>query len=260
MNTPSLFVEKSVTWTKVVEADSGFIYYRSSAGAIRWLQSCHLCGQPGDKWCLQCSSTYCDQDFLKSHHISANQIATKAISREKSGLANIDREDFIFHQWSTKEVPQLQEGDHPCINCLREQPVKLCSVCWDSYCQRCFELVHHIGALKDHKSLNLNRAKLAWYVEPNKDDAKMDQYVNGFTGEARTEKPPELMSDSERVLLQNWTNYRATKEEYSQVVQNLRTELNTALIEKDKVTVEMAKLANQIKQRLEDRKKTGGKR
>lgn len=259
----SVSSECNPSWSRVEESENHLVYYRNNLNEIRWLQDCKTCGKGSEKWCLQCGSSYCEKDFVKVHCADMKQVSDPIVLREYSRTAKIDRSQFLFHQWAPREMP-LEENtinsDELCIHCKRIKASKLCAECWDPYCQRCFELVHHIGGLKDHKPLNMTRAKLAWFILPNHENPNHDLYINGFTGENRSDKPPELMSDLERVLSQNWTNHRKAKEEYFSVVEDLRAQLDIAIVERDKVTVELAQLANQIKQKLEERKKNSGKK
>jgi hypothetical protein len=233
------------------------IYYHNTVTSeTSWLLPCNICFTSADKWCLQCNVSYCDSHFQKRHTVA---------NTTKEGDA--DQEHFSTHQWSLYEIESTKEEatsgqDEYCLHCEVKIASRLCSICWDAYCNRCFDLIHHVGALKEHKPLNLKRAKLGWFIKRGKTEDERDLYVNGFTGDERSEKPTELMNDLERILLQNWKSHEKAVEDYSKIVEDLREKVEKATKERDKVTVELATLANQIKTKLEERKKQikGGKR
>ena len=263
--------ENAEYWVRVKDNENDSIYYFNTVTQeSSWLAPCSICYKTADRWCLQCNLSYCDKHFIKKHFPGNEHTADTFVPEDYT----IDRNELKFHQWSVFELDQkepLKEGEEYCINCEKKPALKLCVVCWDPYCNKCFDIVHHLGALKEHKALNIKRAKLAWYAIRKKsaplnssdliDYCEEDHltYVNGFTGEQTVEKPTDLMSDLERILLQNWKTHQKAMEDYSKIAQDLEIQLEIAQKEKDKVSVQRAQLANQIKQKLEEAKKKGKK-
>ncbi len=176
----------------------------------------------------------------------------KPVSLERK---QIEANDFALHEWSQNELEDqmtkedLGEGDEYCVRCIVKVSTKLCAVCWDGYCNKCFDIVHHVGALKTHKPLNYKRAKMTWYIQRAK-NGRPETYINGANGDIRLEKPLELMSDLERVLLENWKMHNRAVEGYFQKVEELQKDLVNSKRERDKVTVEMAQLAANFKAKM----------
>ena len=235
-------------WSRVHDEENDTIYYVNSlSNETRWLAPCSICYNQADKWCIQCSASYCLKHFASKHPLNEKEFQDRNIDDP-----SITHENISFHQWSLRELPSIETDEEICVDCNRRVATKLCSICWDAYCQGCFERVHHVGFLRDHKALNLKRARLTWYILPSDSG---ETYVNGFTGEKRTEKPVELMTDVERALLQNWTSHQKTMEEFSERAEELEKQLEKLKTERDKTTVELAQLAHQIKTKIEERKK-----
>jgi hypothetical protein len=268
-------------WVRMKEESNDSIYYYNTISqGSAWLSPCSTCYRTSDKWCIQCKLSYCERHFLTTHFPNNEHLVDCLLPENQV----IDRNELRFHQWSTfeldNEMEPLQDGDEYCINCECKPAMKLCAVCWDPYCHKCFEIVHHVGALKEHKGLNIKRAKYTWYgerEEKNHEDKNKPMncldlqdyrledhiiYVNGFTGDRTKEKHTDLMSDLERILLQNWKTHQKAVEDYSKIAEDLDRELNKAQQEKDKISIQRAQLAHQIQTKIEDaqKKKKKGKK
>lgn len=140
-------------------------------------------------------------------------------------------EEMKAHRWSTYEVGKKEvaekDNDVYCIECKLRLATKMCDHCWDPYCNVCFDRVHHNGALKEHKGLNYQRAKLQWHIV--KRPGLPDLYIDGLRGGLETEiKPRELMTDLEKVLSDNYVAFKEVAEDYEQQVEAIEKKLGRA--------------------------------
>jgi len=233
--------------------ESGKIYYQNGeTNESTWLMPCVICYRTGDRWCVDCKEPYCEKHFIKKHMPLEEDDHQAA---EEAGLTN--------HSWSLCEEgfqePLLSNNDEHCIYCNVKVATKLCNECWDPYCNTCFSLSHRVGTLLTHKGLNYKRAKMAWYCKRGAIPVSMansaapmpqDRYINGATGQVTPMKPAELMSDLERVLLENLKSHRFTVNQQSETIEKLQREMDKANRENNKTLVDLAKL-NQVMRKKE---------
>lgn len=215
-------------WVRTLDGDKKIYYYNTMTGESTWLAPCQICFRTGEKWCLDCKSTYCDKHYAKIHR------------NEKDP----EYETLRKHKWSKNELGQEREpleksDDVYCIECNMKVATKLCDVCWDPYCSKCFDLVHHVGYLKQHKGINIHRAKLQWYCV-RQQEPEPDYYINGATGEKTYEKPKELMTELEKILTENFFTHKEAAEEYVKQIEELQFELEKTKYEKDQLLLQNA--------------------
>ena len=88
------------------------------------------------------------------------------------------------HTWSLTEIEKekLDPGDVYCIECKRRAAKRMCTTCWDPYCDTCFKIVHHIGMLKTHGTIAYRRARSGWTCIKGRMRGEQDYYVHGTTG------------------------------------------------------------------------------
>lgn len=244
-------------WERKFDENRKIYYYNDDSNETCWLMPCIQCYKNGDRWCVECKQPYCEKHFLKKHMPLDDEDRTEA---ETAGLTT--------HTWSLYEEgfvePLLASTDDYCIACGLKAATKLCNECWDPYCHSCFALTHRVGALQNHKGLNYKRAKMAWYLQRNEGKVLEDgitpmpeQYVNGANGQISTVKPPELMSDLERVLLQNMKSHRFTIEQQLELIEKLYTEIEKANLANNKTMVDLAKLNQAVKNKKDSKEKDG---
>ncbi len=215
-------------WVRTMDGNKMIYYYNTLSGDSSWLAPCQVCFRCGEKWCLNCKSTFCDKHYAKVHR------------NEKDP----EYDSLRKHRWSKNELGQDREAleqidDVYCIECNMKMATKLCDVCWDPYCSKCFDLVHHVGYLKEHKGINIRRAKLQWYCVRQK-DPEPDYYINGATGDKTFEKPMELMTDLEKILTENFNTHKQAAESYVKQIEELQYELEKAKYERDQLLLENA--------------------
>lgn len=236
-------------WVRTLDTqnNNSVYYYNTHSGESAWLAPCSVCFRSGEKWCIDCQCTYCDKHYAKKHR-----------NEKDPNHAALRKHKWAKNETNTEREPLEQEGDTHCVECGVKVATKLCDTCWDAYCTRCFELVHHVGALKLHKGVNYRRAKKQWYCvkqalpEP-------DYYVNGASGEKTFEKPPELMTELERVLSENFKTHKVAAEEYVKKVEELQFELEKIRYERDNLLLENAQLLQQSRAKPEASAAVAGK-
>jgi hypothetical protein len=223
-------------WVRYFDQQQNIYYLNAVTGASAWLLPCCQCQEAADRWCITCKRSYCEHDFRKRHGKSA--------IREK-------------HKWQFKELLDtivLPPGEEYCVACVRKGAFKMCLECWEPYCLTCFGLVHHVGALKLHKSMPYKRAKMGWMTV--KDYANgTEKYVHGETGDTTTERPLDLYSDLERLMFENINIHKAALEEHAQLIEKLKAELEVVQKEKERAVVETSKALNEMRARAAEREK-----
>jgi hypothetical protein len=230
-------------WVRALDTNEQIYYYNTKTGETTWLAPCSICYKPGERWCKGCNVTYCEKHYLKQHRI-------------------YDEMELEEHRWIPKEEDISREEiinpneEEYCVDCGVKIATKMCDICWDPYCQKCFDLVHHVGALREHKALNYARAKKQWYTV-KKYGKEPDQYVNGETGETTTEKPQELMTDLEIVLIENIKSHQAATETYLKQIEDLHIDLEKATKERDKLVIDNAFLSQTAAQSNTKKNKKG---
>ena len=219
-------------WVRCFDAQHNIYYTNSVTGASAWLQPCCSCHKTSDRWCIDCRLPYCDHDFTKKHG--------KKEIKEK-------------HRWQFKElfdpVP-LQPGDEYCIACQHRAAFKMCIECWDPYCLSCFSLVHHVGALKHHKSIPYKRAKSGWRAVRDYEN-KTETYIHGETGETSIEKPYDLYTEEEQIILENINSHQAAAAEHKITIEKLQAEYDIVQKERDYAVVETTKAINEWRAKVE---------
>jgi hypothetical protein len=205
-------------WIRNVDERQNVYYYNQQTGESRWLPPCCVCGLEGQRWCLECGTAYCEIDYDKSHGPKSN-------------------EEMQNHTWSLTEYEKdhLKPGEVYCIECNRRVGTRTCLSCWDTYCDDCFTYVHHVGALKDHKSIAYRRAKKGWMCVKGRVQGEPDYYVHGRTGETTYEKPIELMTDQEKLYYENFLSHKKVAEEQVQKIEQLQYEVEAAQYERDTI-------------------------
>lgn len=211
-------------------------YYNQQTSESRWLPPCAICGQESHKYCSDCGVAYCEPDYDRNHAEDAD-------------------ETMQNHAWSLTEYEKdkLLPGEVYCIECKRRAAKCMCTSCWDVYCDDCFKFVHHIGALRAHKSIAYKKAKKGWMCVRARLPGESDYYVHGTTGETKYEKPEELMTDQERIYYENFKQHQAAAEEQVKQIEKLQYDLEAANYERDTILFEALQgggnLTNVLKKR-----------
>ncbi len=204
-------------WVRQVDNKQQVYYYNMKTGETRWLAPCVICGKGSDRWCADCRVSYCEKDYKKMH--------------EGEGA----HPDMAEHDWSAAEIEKdvLKPGEVYCIECKRRNGVRMCTTCWDPYCDTCYKGVHHKGALRGHDYISYKEAKLGWMIVKAKFPGEDDYYVHGTTGETTYTKPFELMTESEKIFYNNFMEHKRTAEEHVQRIDELQVELESAKYDRD---------------------------
>lgn len=206
----------SDAWIRNINERGQVYYYNQQTEESRWLPPCCCCGKEAERWCSECSASYCVEDYTNVHN------------------PEID-EDMGNHTWSAAELTKdvLKPGQAYCIECKKRAATKVCLTCWDNYCNECFKFVHHVGDLRNHDTIGYRRAKQGWStVKPTDKDARV-YYVNGRTGETTYDKPRELMTPSEQEFYDNFMSHRQAAESYVTTIDELQNEVEALKYERD---------------------------
>lgn len=241
---PLISQDKSIAydadWTRYIDKSNNVYYVNSINGESAWLAPCCSCLKPSDRWCLQCRSAYCKKDFTRVHTPTTE---------------GKDTSDQSKHRWYFQELqdsPRLEKDEVICISCNRNVGRKMCMDCWDVYCQPCFKSAHHNGALRQHRALPYQRAKLGW-IFVRSDGRLPDHYINGATGTASQDKPVEMMSDVEKVMLKSCEVYASASKGHIELIHKLRAELVSAELDRDNALIESGKVLQEIRAKAREK-------
>jgi hypothetical protein len=218
-------------WIRTVDENENIYYYNVKSGESAWLRPCRICYRSSDKFCRECSVSYCERHFVKLH------------ANDAGG------EGFSAHHWQVKEEGSRDEigpEDEYCISCLTKKATKMCTECWDGYCSRCFPLAHSSGHLKTHQATNFKLAKQGWY-KTRRNGKGSDYYYNGTSKESTYEKPPDLMNTVERQYYDNFTEYKNQADSNVKKIEELQYELERLKFSKDSMVAQMTDLMNILK-------------
>ena len=235
-------VANDAGWTRCIDKSNNVYYVNNINGESAWLAPCCSCLKPSDKWCLQCRSAYCKKDFARVH----------VHTHTTEGKDTSDRSKHRWNFQELKEPPRLEKDEAICISCDRNIGRKMCMDCWDPYCQPCFKAAHHNGALRQHRALPYQRAKLGW-VFVRSDGRLSDYYINGETGTATQDKPVEMMTDVEKVMLKSCEVYASASKGHIELIEKLRLELVRAELDRDNALIESGKILQEIRAKAREK-------
>lgn len=227
-------------WTRCIDKSNNIYYVNNINGESAWLAPCCSCLKPSDRWCLQCKLAYCKKDFARVHTLTTE---------------GKDTSDRSKHRWCFQELQEptrLEKDEANCISCDRNIGSKMCMDCWDPYCQPCFKAAHHNGALRQHRALPYQRAKLGW-IFVRSDGRLPDYYVNGTTGTATQDKPVEMMTDMEKVMLKSCEVYASASKGHIELIEKLRAELIRAELDRDNALIESGKVLQEIRAKAREK-------
>jgi hypothetical protein len=234
-------------WIRSMDYHSSIYYYNVLSGDTAWLAPCSSCYKPSDKYCLQCNACFCDRHFIKKHKNGVLQKDTvKQSQQELVNSSGSDGISFLDHEYSSTEFAKrqpLQENEVYCLECQLNVASVLCDSCWDSFCVSCFSKIHRIGSLRRHKMIEYHEAKSGWFmIRGNQLQGTPDIYINGATKAQTLEKPRELMNEVEGLFYEKWKTYQNAATQLTDMIETLQFELEKALYERDKMTVEIGEM------------------
>jgi hypothetical protein len=205
-------------WIKNVDDRLNVYYYNQQTGESRWLPPCCVCGEEAARWCADCGVAYCENDFDFNH-------------------AEGNPKGYVNHSWSLTEYVKdiLLPGEIYCIECKRRAAKRVCTTCWDSYCEECYKYVHHIGALKSHRYISYKKAKKGWMCIKSKVPGEPDYYINGSTGITTYDKPKELMTEQELIYYENYETHKVALDENIKKIEKLQVDLETVTYDRDTI-------------------------
>jgi len=226
------------TWIRQKDERGNVYYFNQQTDESRWLPPCSICGDEAEKWCADCAVAYCEKDFDELHGEDSDEV-------------------MKAHIWSAVELDKdvLQPGEVYCLECKRRRASRMCTTCWDPYCDECFKYVHRSGALRFHKSMAYRRAKQGWMCVKGRMEGEKDYYVHGQSGETSYEKPEELMTADELVFYKNFKTHKDASEEHVKKINTLQFELEAVSYERDTILFDQLKGAGV----QTDKKKSKGK-
>lgn len=207
------------SWIRSIDPQKNIYFYNARTGESSWLGPCGMCCKPADKYCIDCGTALCDKDFKKRH---------EKRSRQK-------------HHWQTTDVPnpsKLKPGEAHCLECSLKTATIMCTDCWDGYCLECFDIVHFVGALKDHRQMPYLEAKRGWICVHGESIKDVEYYMNGETGVSTYEKPIELMTPLEARLFKEFKRAEASAKKAVDELEKIQFEVEGTKFERDKVLEE----------------------
>lgn len=212
------------TWIRQKDERGNVYYFNQQTDESRWLPPCSICGDEAEKWCADCAVAYCEKDFEELHGEDSDDV-------------------MKAHTWSAVELDKdlLQPGEVYCLECKRRKASRMCTTCWDPYCDECFKYVHRSGALRFHKSMAYRRAKQGWMCVKGRMEGEKDYYVHGQTGETTYDKPEDLMTADELVFYKNFKTHKEAAEEHVKKINTLQFELEAVSYERDTILFDQLK-------------------
>jgi hypothetical protein len=211
---PDWTIKPVDAWIRNINDRGQVYYFNQQTDESRWLPPCVECNGEAERWCKNCCLSYCVAHYTALHD-------------QEDGDP-----DMKDHTWAVAELEkeQLKAGEVYCIECKKRVCSRVCTVCWDNYCDYCFKYVHHVGDLKKHDSIPFRKAKRGWNtVKPRSKDESI-YYVNGTTGETTFDKPRELMNAQELIYYDNFVNHKTAAEEHVVRIDALQHEVSMWII------------------------------
>lgn len=206
------------TWIRNVDAKSNVYYYNTRTQESSWLPPCSVCGESAERYCSDCEVSFCLKHFEPTH------INTP-----------LPDPSFADHIWSLIEYEKdvLKAGEQYCVECKTKKCARMCTTCWDGYCDVCFRHNHRVGSLRNHQYIPYSRAKKGWFAIKGVMKGERDYYVHGATGEVTYEKPVDLMTETEYMYFTNFQAHKTAAEKYIEKIAKLQTDLEAATYAKD---------------------------
>lgn len=206
-------------WIRNMDERANVYYYNQQTGETRWLPPCVICGFDSERFCGDCGTAYCEKDYDVMH---SGPNAAQGMSS---------------HMWALTEYAKerLDPGQVYCVECKRHAAKKMCTTCWDAYCEECCISVHHTGALRLHKFIPYKKAKKGWICVKGGSTGDPDYYVNGTSGETSYEKPTSLMTEQELVYYNNFKTHKDAADKHVKKIDELQFSLEAATYERDTV-------------------------
>lgn len=220
-------------WIRCIDAANHIFYYNVLSAENSWLAPCSVCYKPSNKWCFECATSLCDKHYSRKHY---------------------NNEKLKGHKWAVKEPgkrPALTGEEVYCMECNLNIASKLCTTCWDPYCDTCFTLVHHVGQLRYHVGDDYFEAKRKWY-KVRAFENEPEYFVNGETNESTYDRPRDLMTDLERELTDKYEHAKEVTEESVERLEQLQYDY-------EKATYEFEVLKEEVFE-MEKQNKKGGKK
>ena len=213
-------------WLRQIDDRANVYYYNMETQESSWLPPCNLCGEQSEKHCQDCETAYCDRCYDSYHCLD-----------ETDDPGDEEQQQLKLHAWSLVEYEKdiLKSGDIYCLECKRRCATKMCTTCWDAYCDVCFRYTHHSGNLKYHKAVSYSKAKKGWMCVKATSAGESDYYMKGDTGLTTYEKPWEMMSENERRLYDDFLSHQKASEEHVNTIKELQIKLEEASFERDSI-------------------------
>jgi hypothetical protein len=80
-----------------------------------------------------------------------------------------------------------------------------------------------------------------------------DYYINGETGTATQDKPVEMMTDVEKVMLKSCEVYANASKGHIELIEKLRLELVRAELDRDNALIESGKILQEIRAKAREK-------
>jgi hypothetical protein len=98
------------------------------------------------------------------------------------------------------------------------------------------------------------RAKTGWMTIKNY-ESRTESYIHGETGETTTERPLELYSEEENIMLENIKAHKVALDAHAALIEKLKAELVIVQKERDRAIIDTSNALNDLRAKAVEKDK-----
>ena len=227
-------IKQDEVWVKNQDSKGNVYYFNQLTMETKWMPPCSVCNKEmGKRICQDCEfMVYCVSCYERVHD---------------------DMEGGKDHVWKAADIDKegLKNGERYCVKCCVSAARKVCKVCRDPYCEKCFREVHAVGWLAKHPWVTWEEFKKGWQEVKGRVDGEKDYYFNATTMESTFDKPEDLMIEEELREHRLHMKYRKENERNIKRVEKLSEKVAQYQYEKDQLWFEANMKKTAEKEELE---------